>query len=846
MSQELLTDLYRRGIKLRLTDGRLDVIAPSGTLTPALRDRLTSHRDDLIALLSREGEEPTTAPIVPRPQERHEPFPLTDIQHAYWVGRSSAVELGGVSTHLYFELERDGLDTERLTESLRRVIDRHDMLRAVVLPDGRQRVLPEVPPYEIAVADVGGLPARDGDRQVERTRAEMDHQVLPADRWPLFDIRATRFDGGRLRLHVSFDVLILDGLSLFRLFQDWRRFYEEPDWSPAPLELSYRDHVLHEEAERDGAAYKEAERYWTERLESLPPAPALPLATQPGQLPATRFTRRQARLPREAWTAVKDVAQERGVTPSAVLMAAFCEVLRAWSSQSDFTLNLTLFNRPAAHPDIDKVIGDFTTLTMLEVHAEPDVPFTERVRRVQQQLIRDLEHLSYSGVRVQRERSRRLGSGPGAAMPIVFTSALVLGSAGQDPTAGLRFFGEQVYGLTQTPQVWLDHQVSEEQGELKFHWDAVADLFPEALLDDMFSAYRGVLDLLCRDAGAWDRAGSLAGLPKWQAEERAAASATGSVAGNAPADTLCGLVEAQARRAPDATAVICGDTQLSYGQLVDRAHGLARRLADLGAAPNTLVGVVLDKGWEQIAAALGVTRAGAAYLPVDPEWPEARRERLLDQGRASLVVTTPRLRDQLSWPAHVRLVTLDDRETGSGDAPVVTPDTLPAPDDLAYVIYTSGSTGEPKGVMIDHRGAVNTILDINARFGVGPADRVLALSALSFDLSVYDMFGLLAAGGCVVMPTPEGHHDPTYWTELVELHGVTVWNSVPALMQTWVDSRVRTDAPPSAGLRLAMLSGDWVPVRLPDQVRALYPDAQVVSLGEIGRASWRERVSVYV
>ncbi|MEK8110153.1 AMP-binding protein [Micromonospora sp. M12] len=140
----------------------------------------------------------------------------------------------------------------------------------------------------------------------------------------------------------------------------------------------------------------------------------------------------------------------------------------------------------------------------------------------------------------------------------------------------------------------------------------------------------------------------------------------------------------------------------------------------------------------------------------------------------------------------------------------------PAVSDLAYVIYTSGSTGTPKGVMIDHRGAVNTVLDINDRFSVTGQDRVLAVSALSFDLSVYDIFGPLAAGGAVVVLTASAAHDPVHWSELVARFQVTVWNSVPALMRLWLESGAAAAGP----LRLAMLSGDWIPVGLPDAVRA--------------------------
>lgn len=158
------------------------------------------------------------------------------------------------------------------------------------------------------------------------------------------------------------------------------------------------------------------------------------------------------------------------------------------------------------------------------------------------------------------------------------------------------------------------------------------------------------------------------------------------------------------------------------------------------------------------------------------------------------------------------------------------------PEDLAYVIYTSGSTGVPKGVIIDHRGAVNTIADINQRFGVGAGDRVLALSSLSFDLSVYDIFGTLAAGGTIVLPESSAAKDPARWAELMVRENISIWNSVPALMQMMVEyAACRPDV--FQNLRLVLLSGDWLPLTLPGQIKSLRSGVQVVSLGGATEAS---------
>jgi amino acid adenylation domain-containing protein len=830
MTQELLAELNRRGIKLRLADGRMDVLAPAGSLTAELRERLKGNRDQLIALL-REAESGGDLPeITPRPGELYEPFALTDIQHAYWVGRSPAAELGGVGTHYYVEIERQGLDLERLAQSLRLVIDRHDMLRAVVKPDGLQRILSEVPDFQIQVADLRALSPRSAEAELARIRGDMGSRVPTPESWPLFEICASLLAGNRVRLHFSVNMLIADAFSLELMFQDWRRFYTDQAANPGPLPISYRDYVLATEQLQQTSRFRKAEQYWRERIDNLPPAPALPMARRPAQLAGAEFTGRAARLAPERWDAIKRVARTRGLTDSVVLMTVFADVLRAWSGQPDFTLNLTFFDRPPLHPRIGDVVGDFTSLIMLAVTGTTEGSFAARALALQQQLMRDLEHSSYSGVRVLRDRARRMARGQeGATMPVVFTSALALSTGGQP--AGRQFFGEFVYSISQTPQVWLDLQVSEEGGELLINADAVDALFPAGLLDDLFAAYLRQLDLLGDGEHGWDEAGQVH-LPGWQIAERARANATAADIGPS---TLCELAEASAAHWPDAVAVIAGDGQLSYAEVAGQARRLARRLIELGAAAGGLVAVVLGKSRDQVPAVLGICESGAAYLPVDPAWPYERRRQVLDQGEVTIAVTSASYRDELTWPPGITVITLADPHVQHFSSEPLT--CLPCPDDLAYVIFTSGSTGQPKGVMIDHRGAANTIIDINRRFCVGPGDRVLAVSSLTFDLSVYDIFGMLAAGGAIVMPPAGSAGDAAGLTALAAGHGVTIWNSVPALMQAWLDDDGPPLAWPASRLRLVMLSGDLIPVALPDQVRATFPGAEVISLGGATEAS---------
>ncbi|HEX8652353.1 MAG TPA: amino acid adenylation domain-containing protein [Pyrinomonadaceae bacterium] len=774
--------------------------------------------------------------IVPAPEERHKPFPLTDVQQAYLFGRSGAFELSNAACHIYteFDFDEPGFDLERFNQALRRLIDRHEMLRAIVLPEGQQQILERVPPYQIEVLDLREQSPSEVEVQLQAIRERMSYQVLPSDQWPLFEIRATLLGEQRLRIHFDLDLLIGDAWSWQLLIRELFLLYQNPNIRFDPFELSFRDYVLGLEAVKETALYKRSLDYWQQRLPTLPPAPELPLAKNPGSLARPLFVRRSLYLPSDTWQQLKSQATRRSLTPSGLLLAAFAEVLATWSKSPRLTLNLPLFNRLPLHPQVNEIVGDFTSLALLAVENSPDDTFEARAMRLQEQLWKDLDYRWVGGMKVLRDLVWTQEGMPRATMPVVFTSLIFHDVLSQFASLNAPQ-GKIAYGIAQTPQVWIDLQVTEEGGELGINWDAVEELFPEGLLDDMFDAYCGLLQRLADDEQTW-LSTTLDLVPAAQRARRAALNDTGK---QLPTSMLHTLFNEQAAHRPQQAAVVTRARTLTYEELQRLSKKVGHWLRQRGARPNTLVAVVMEKGWEQVVAVLGVHMSGAAYLPIDPEVPEERLRYLLENGGVEVILTQPWLDENLQWPTGFTRLPVDDQAL-AGIAEVEV-EAAQGPDDLAYVIYTSGSTGQPKGVMISHRGAVNTILDINEQFGVNPQDRVLALSSLSFDLSVYDIFGTLAAGATIVMPEASAARDPERWLEMVKQEHVTVWNSVPALMQLLVECAAgraaEASAPQLRSLRLVMLSGDWIPVRLPDEIRRLVEGVRVISLGGATEAS---------
>ncbi|GLQ87908.1 non-ribosomal peptide synthetase [Dyella flagellata] len=781
----------------------------------AVRIRQRGTQDDASAIPA------LPAQIVPDRAARYEPFLLTDVQQAYWVGQTDAYALGNVGAHVYQETQFAGLNLERLQESFRKLIERHDMLRAVIMPDGRQQVLEQVPAYAMAVFDLRDRSSEAQRAFVAEMRERMSHQVFELSTWPLFEVTACVLDDRHVRLHLSFDALIADAWSFEILLRDFSKLYMQPEQALPPLQLQFRDYVMATAGRPDAPLFLRAQAYWKERIGSLPPAPQLPMVKQLRDIRAPKFGRRRHIVSQERWSLIKKRAAACGATPSALMLTAFAEVLGLWSKSQSFTLVLTVFNRPPLHPDIDDIMGDFTSLVLLDFH--PSVlPFQQRVHAVQKLLMERLEHRYFSGVRVLRELARMRADKSTPLMPVVFTSTLT--HKRTEEAAFLKDQQVEAMGINQTPQVYLDHQLVEQNGELQFNWDSVDELFPADMLDIMFERYCAFVDALA-DEQTWQSVPDL--LPS---TVRDAYRALNDTAAPVPPGLAFEPILRHAAQHPERLALITPERELSYGELLPMAWQMAHALRQRGAAPNRIVGVLLEKGWEQIVTVLAVLLSGAAYLPIDPQAPVDRIEYLMADAQLDLLITHSRLRRNLTREAHYLLW---DEPTWFLTQPDTPLEFLQSAQDLAYMIYTSGSTGRPKAVMIEHHSIVNRMLDIRERFAVTAADRAIGLTALHHDLSVFDIFGVLGAGGALVLPAAELQHDPQHWLEWLVRGKVSLWNSVPAFLAMLLECHAGQDGLlPEGGAALRiLLSGDKVPLPLIERARQQLPQARFYSLG---------------
>ncbi|MEY9863613.1 amino acid adenylation domain-containing protein [Catenulispora sp. GAS73] len=828
----LLGELAEHGVIVRARRGRMVADAPRQTPV-ALLDRLAASEQTVLDAIADNPGQP--GPVLAAGPESAEPFALTDLQSAYHVGESTYPQLS-TPAYIAHGFEVPDLDAEKWTRALRTVLERHEMLRVRLDDAGRQEVTRLAEDWQPTVVDWRHLDLDAAQaRSAFQGQKEGAANLLPRlEDGPqlgcaVYMARDTAFVLLTMRLFV------LDARSIGLLCRDLAAAYEGADFAaPAGPAGLARRYVAAVERHRSSQAYRNAIAYWTRREAEMPPPPTVPAPAVPAR---ARFARTRHRLPAPLWDRLRTRATDAGLSANTVLCASYAEVLRRWSGQPSFTITVLVATRGMVVPAsqdlenvLDGAVGNFGSTLLLDCHGDAD-GFTERAAALQRRLMESLSHVWVSGVEVARRARRRAGSPAMVGSPFVFASGLDASATPLPPH--LRLDGwDLVFKSMHTPQVLLDHQVSEEDGELICNFDYVAEAFPEGLVEELAAAHADLLRRLADDPRQWTTP-QAPPLPEALVAARRAANRTDRAF---PGGSVLDGLRVGARDAADSLAFLGEAGPITYreaGGIVARTRVL---LASAGALRGELVGVLARKSPAQYLAALGVIDHGATYVPLGVDWPPARLDALLKRhGIGHLLADEEGVRLAAQLESSVTVIAVDSVETEVRDDLDV--HAVTAPDDLAYVIFTSGSTGTPKGVAIPHSGLHNTIQDMVERFDVGPADRVLSLSELHFDLSAFDLFGALHAGAAVVVPPCGPRPDPELWARWVRDSGATIWNTVPALLEMLLDHLAERAAETLSGLRLILLSGDWIPLGLPERIRRACPKAKLIALGGATEAS---------
>lgn len=430
----------------------------------------------------KEKRKPNIEVVQHNEQERFQEFLTTEMQYAYWIGRQNVYALGNVSSYCYYEIVSKNLSIERLERAWNELIIENDALRLVFSKDGkRQKVLESVPYYNLKVYNTD----LDGKETVESIRDDMSQQIMEASQWPLFDIRVSICQDKNI-VHVGIDNLIMDARSVLSILYQWTQRYVGNNKSKLES-VSFRDYVC---AMNERNMLLKDQEYWESRISHFPAYPKIPTKKMPQEITKQVFKRYTKEMTKHKWELLKKIGEKQNITASNILLTAYALMLWEESGSNHFALNITIDKRWNLSKELRHTIGDFTGNILLEIKIDEKKTFIELAHEIQNQLMKDLEHSDFSGIKFQRELSKYDGKKFRYGIPFVYTSTLGMENENDN------LFGEICYNITQTPQVWLDYQIQERQGALYLNWDYLQGLLDETQIENMIYKYSNLLDWL--------------------------------------------------------------------------------------------------------------------------------------------------------------------------------------------------------------------------------------------------------------------------------------------------------------------------------------------------------------
>jgi amino acid adenylation domain-containing protein len=721
-------------------------------------------------------------------------YPLSPLQEGLLFHALAAGEPGMYVTQVGYTLA-GRLDLELFERAWQAVVQRHPALRTAFAWKSAERPIQVVGRevrVPLAVEDWRGLPAAERDRLwEERLTADRARGIDPT-RAPLLRLFVAREQEGLHRLLWTHHHLLLDGWSVGLVLQEAFATYRaalrgiDPALPPAAPFRAYIAWLRR----RDPA---DAEPFWRRELAGFTAPTPLPWSAGDPAAAVDRDGERSLRLAPEAADALRARSRRWQVTPSTLVYAAWSLLLGRHAGEDDVVFGVTTAGRPADLAGVEGIVGLFINTLPLRVDVRPGQPLLPWLRALQQRQVEMRQHEYVPLVTVQgwSEVPRGL---PLFESFVAFESYPAERSAPEEgdlEVRGVRAVERTSYplGLAASPALSLRATFDPRRFE--------------AVTVDRLLSHLGLL-LAALGAPENEAERAIGDLPLLGEGERAQLLVEwNDTVLPLPPDTVPALFATRAAQAPAAVALRDGERVLSYGELAARADRLARRLRGRGIGSGDVVGVACERSPELVVTLLGVLRAGAVFLPLDPSHPPERTAWIAEDAGVAAILT-------------------GDLEEGGTEA------ALPsvAPSDPAYLIYTSGTTGRPKGVLVEHRSLAATLLGAAATFGFDAADRMPCVAPVPFDIFLFELLSPLLAGGTAILvpltPAPD-------MERLVDLLAeATRFHAVPALMRQVADAvRARGGAAWLSTLRTLFVGGDAVPARLVADLRELFPAAEV-------------------
>ncbi|MFF5204854.1 amino acid adenylation domain-containing protein [Streptosporangium sp. NPDC000396] len=770
------------------------------------------------ALLEQRLRRRAATTVAPRPEGTAPP--LSYQQERVWFMEQFAPGTSQYNIPVPMRLTGE-LDLELLDRALQTLPARHEALRMRFPADAEGRPTVHV---ESSVAVPLRVVTADGEAAAQALIDEAATEPFDLAEGPLLRALLVRLADDDHRLLVSTHHIVGDGWSVDLLLRDLAAAYHvqraDSQATLPDLPITYGDFAHWQRQTQTGPELDRQLSFWSDRLAGVP-ALELP-ADRPR--PATQVFDGDWHIvdvDAELTGAVNRLSRERGATLFMTLLAAYQVLLARHSGQDDFAVGSSSAGRSLA--ELENVVGMFVNMLPMRARLDDDPTFDELLERTRVSVLDAFDHAEVPF----EQLVNALGVPRDVSRSPVFQAMFALQNYQMGRIADA--------GSSDLRIAWLPMDLRATRFDIELHVIEVPDglivkfVYNTALFDEATVARMATRFVTLLRAIVAAPATRMSELPILDAGEQTLLvdvwNDTGAeLDGEA---TLHGLIEDQAARTPDAVAVTFEGRHLTYAELSERANRVAHRLRQMGVGPETLVGVYAERSAELVVALLGVLKAGAAYLPLDPEYPADRLAFMIDDAAAPVVLTQGHLRATV--PATDATI-LDLDEPGEwADQPTDNPRPPVTSGNAAYVIYTSGSTGRPKGVPNTHRGIVNRLQWMQRTYQLGDDDVVLQKTPAGFDVSVWEFFWPLLTGARLVLAKPGGHKDAAYLRELLIAENVTTAHFVPSMLAVFLadDEKAAADC---TGLRRVICSGEELPVATAATFTTALPNCELHNL----------------
>ncbi|MES2940790.1 MAG: amino acid adenylation domain-containing protein [Pseudomonadota bacterium] len=746
------------------------------------------------------------------PVARTGALPLSFAQKRFWF--LDQLQPGSASYSMPLALQLRGeVDLGVLEQVFNALVARHEPLRTLFVEiDGvpRQAILPALE-LDLPVQDFSRMEAPErSERVAQAIRAEA---ARPFDlaHGPLIRIGILQCTDQDHVLLLTLHHILYDGWSMRVLVDEVMRLYEAfraGRQSPLPdLPVQYADYAHWEQQHFAGAMLERELAYWEHQLQDAPDLLALPLDRPRPAVQTYGGAAHAVRLSPQLTARLAALAAQHGATLFMVMTAAFDVLLHRLTGQADVCLGAFSANRP---PQTESLVGIFVNLLVLRAKVRGEVRFAEVLAQAADAVVAAQEHpIPFELLLTHLVQSRDASYMPYAQVVLNFHNESEQREAiprhGEAPALNIQ--GLHAHAVTHA-HFELKVEMELAGGCLGLAYEYNTALFDEATIARWHCHLERLLQMVCDNPDA--RVGQL-DLLDADARDQMLLRWNATAAKFPRGESLHGLFQQQAKRTPERVALVYEGEELSYGELDAQSNRLAHALKSKGVGPDDLVGIRMQRSLEMVVGLLGILKAGAAYLPLDPEDPPERLDFMLADARPRLVLTQERVRELVLSQEH--------------------PDhALPGrawPAQLAYVIYTSGSTGRPKGVGIGHAGIVNRLHWMQQAYGLAPDDRVLQKTPFGFDVSVWEFFWPLLHGARLVVARPGGHQDAAYLADLIAREGVTTLHFVPPMLEAFLQE---ARASQCRSLRRVVCSGQALPKELQDRFFRALPGVELHNL----------------